>query len=438
MFYMNEWRTYDITDYRRLDYLGKDAKEWLMMLLDNIRAGVCLFEVGEHIHALYLNNAYFECIGWEKEAYASKHDDVFSTFILEDANAFYAYIVDNVPKKKTVEYEIRSRRQDGRIGWFEVKASLIETNYTDRPVYLAVINDVSEIKEKDEQLRKFQRANSDFLVQEERYRMLEATAQGILFEYFPDKDKMVFSYNLPNNRKRKEIEHYQQYVKQFPLVHSNHIEKFTQALKVACEKVTEDSLEYLSTVSGGGYRWHVTYYKSVADNTGKIISVLGRIRDIHDAKMETERINYRAERDGLTNVYHKDVAFEKMSEFVDEAPFSKFYFAILDLDDFKKINDQFGHQYGDIVIKDFADMLNHSFAEDSIIGRFGGDEFVLLTKNIALAEVRRRLSQIQQRIHFSAGIVEWKYGDQMEKVFEKADKSMYEAKLMGKNSLDVK
>lgn len=435
---MSEWRTYDITDYRRLDYLGKDAKEWLVMLLDNIRAGVCLFEVGEHIHALYLNNAYFDCIGWEKATYASKHDDVFSTLISEDANAFYAHIMDNVPKKKTVEYEVRSRRQDGRIGWFEVKASLIETTYTERPVYLAVINDVSEIKEKDEQIRRFQRANSDFLIQEERYRMLEATAQGILFEYFPDKDKMIFSYNLPNNRKRKEIEHYQQYIKQFPLVHSDHIEKFTQALQIACKQVTEDSLEYLSTVSGGGYRWHVAYYKSVADSNGKIISVLGRIRDIHDSKMETERINYRAERDGLTNVYHKDVAFEKMTEYVSEAPFSKFYFTILDLDDFKKINDQFGHQYGDIVIKDFANMLQVNFAEDSVIGRFGGDEFVLLTKNIALAEVRRRLSQIQQKIHFTAGVVEWKYGDHMNKVFEKADKAMYEAKTTGKNGIGMK
>lgn len=435
---MSEWRTYDITDYRRLDYLGKDAKEWLIMLLDNICAGVCLFEVGEHIHALYLNNAYFDCIGWEKTAYASKYDDVFSTLITEDANAFYTYLVENVPKQRLIEYEVRSRRQDGKIGWFEVKANLIETTCTDRPVYLAVINDVSEIKEKDEQIRRFQRANSDFLVQEERYRMLEATAQGILFEYFPDKDKMVFSYNLPNNHKRKEIEHYQQYIKQFPLVHSDHLEQFVEALVNACNQVTEDSLEYLSTVSGGGYRWHVAYYKSVADNNGKIISVLGRIRDIHDAKMETERINYRAERDGLTNVYHKDIAFDKMEEYVNEAPFSKFYFTILDLDNFKTINDQFGHQYGDIILKDFSDLLQVHFAEDSVIGRFGGDEFMLLTKNIALAEVRRRLSQIQQKIHFTAGVVEWKYGDRMDKVFEKADKSMYEVKSTGKNGIGVR
>ncbi len=435
---MKDWSTYDITDYRRLEYLGKDARDMLVMLLENIRAGVALFEVREHIYALYLNAAYFDCVGYSRQEYAGRQEDLFSTLVAQDAEAFYSYLVENATLKKHVDYEVRSRRQDGSIGWFSVSASLIENSVTSNPVYLAVITDVSDSKEKDAQLTKLQRANSELAVQEERYRMLEATAQGILFEYFPTKDKMVFSYNLPNNHKRKEIEHYQQYSKQFPLVHSDHLELFMNTLKNACTQETEGSLEYLSTVSGGGYRWHITYYKSVKDITDRIVSVVGRIRDIHDTKMETDRINYRAERDGLTEVYHKDVAFEKMTEYVKEAPFSKFYFAILDIDDFKKINDQFGHQYGDIVIKDFARLLQSSFAEESIVGRFGGDEFILLTKNIALAEVRRRLEQLQVKIHFCGGVSEWKYGDTMEHVFEKADKAMYEAKLSGKNGIGIK
>ncbi len=435
---MKEWDAYDITDYHRLKCLGKDAESLLMMLLDNIQAGVCLFILEEHVRALYLNDAYFDCIGWDKEVYASRQEDIFSTLLSEDAEAFYLHMFENVSKKGIVSYEVRSRRQDGTIGWFDVKATLVENEAIERPVYLAVITDVSGEREQSEQLKKFQRIHAELAIQEERYRMLEATAQGILFEYIPAKDKMVFSYNLPDNHKRKEIEHYMQYIKQFPLVHSEHMGKFVQTLSVACATETEGSLEYLSTVSGGGYRWHVTYYKSVAGDDGKIVSVLGRIRDIHDSKVESERISYRAERDGMTKVYHKDVAFNKMTEYVSEAPFSKFYFTILDLDDFKKINDQFGHQYGDIVIKDFAQMLNHSFAEECIVGRFGGDEFILLTKNLALAEVRRRLEQIQNKIHFSAGIVEWKYGERMECVFEKADKTLYEVKSVGKNRIGIK
>lgn len=433
---MNDWDTYDITDYHRLEYLGKDTQEMLMILLDNIRAGVGLFEVGgESIRALYLNKAYFQCIGYSKEEYKVNQDDIFSTLYPEDVEGFAACINEHLTGKKVIRYSVRGYRHDGSLGWFDIKGAPIENRITDKPLYLTCITDITDTKEKEEQLKQLQKANSELVIQQERYRVLEATAQGLLFEYFPKKDKMVFSYNFPNNKKRKEIEHYQQYLKQSPMVHSEHLAKFKQALKDCCMRETEGDLEYLSSVSGGGYRWHTTHYKSVVGEDGIVVSVMGRICDIHDAKLEKERINYQAERDGLTSVYQKKVAFEKMTEYVKEASFAKFYFVLLDLDNFKNINDQFGHQYGDIVIKDIAELLQGAFAEDSIIGRFGGDEFMLLVKNITFEEVTRRLAQIQSKIKFCAGIAEWKHGDRVETVFDKADKAMYQAKSAGRNGI---
>lgn len=432
---MNDWDTYDITDYHRLEYLGEDAQEMLMILLDNIRAGVGLFEVGESIRALYLNKAYFQCIGYSEEEYKVNQNDIFATLYPEDVEGFTAYIKEHLSEKGVIKYSVRGYRHDGSIAWFDIKGAPIENKITDKPLYLTCIMDITDTKEKEEQLKKLQKVNSELVIQQERYRVLEATAQGLLFEYFPKKDKMIFSYNLPNNKKRKEIEHYQKYLDQFPMVHSDHLAEFKEVLKNCCMQETEGDLEYLSTVSGGGYRWHTTHYKSMLGNDGTIVSVMGRICDIHDAKLEKERINHQAERDGLTDVYQKKVAFEKMTEYVKEAPFAKFYFMVLDLDNFKNINDQFGHQYGDIVIKDIAGLLQGTFAEDCIIGRFGGDEFMLLTKNIGLAEVRRRLEQIQSKIKFCAGIVEWKYGDRIERVFDKADKAMYQAKAEGRNGI---
>lgn len=432
---MKDWDTYDITDYHRLTYLGKDAQEMLMILLDNIKAGVGLFEVGDNIRALYLNNAFYECIGYSKAEYAVNENNIFGTLLLEDVADFATCISERVSRKEVVEYTVRGYRHDRSVGWFDIKGVPMENRITDDPIYLAVITDVTDTKEREYQLENLQRANSELMIQQERYRVLEATVQGLLFEYFPAKDKMVFSYNLPNNKKRREIEHYQRYLQEFPMVHSDHISQFKAALKACCVEETEGSLEYLSTVSGGGYRWHRTYYKSMIGNDGRIISVMGRICDIDDEKMEKERMNARAERDGLTQVYYKEVAFEKMTEYVKQAPFSKFYFTVLDLDNFKKINDQFGHQHGDIIIKEVAGLLIQLFAEESIIGRFGGDEFILLTKNISLAEVRRRLEQMQSHVRFCAGIVEWTYSECIERVFEKADRAMYQAKSGEKNGI---
>ncbi|MGN0154092.1 MAG: GGDEF domain-containing protein [Lachnospiraceae bacterium] len=265
--------------------------------------------------------------------------------------------------------------------------------------------------------------------------MKETTDSGLLFEYYPDKDKMVFVYNLPNNKKRREIEHYQKYLAEFPMVHSAHLTQFKEILGNCCRQEAEGELEYLSTVSGGGYRWHITHYQSFADSSGKIVSVKGSICDIHDKKMESQQVPCGVDRDKLTDIYDRKSAFWQMEEYVKEAPFAKFYFIVLNLDQLTEINDQYGQEYGDKVIKGVAALLERTFGEDSIVGRAEGDEFIILTKNVSRAEINRKLGQVQEETKFCAGIVEWKYGDKIERVFEKAKKVMQQAKKRGGNGI---
>ena len=75
----NEPDNLDINDYHRLRYLGDNVNEILQSVLENIRAGIGLVEVGESIRALYLNDAYFQCIGYSKEDYDKEIQDVLST-----------------------------------------------------------------------------------------------------------------------------------------------------------------------------------------------------------------------------------------------------------------------------------------------------------------------------------------------------------------------
>jgi len=151
--------------------------------------------------------------------------------------------------------------------------------------------------------------------------------------------------------------------------------------------------------------------------------------------MKQEMLNYKASMDGLTNLYRKETAFEKMQEYVDDDAEGEFYFVILDLDDFKQINDQYGHQYGDRVLQKMAKILVREFGETSIIGRFGGDEFIILTKGISKEEVVVRLEQAKAQIAFCAGIVKWKCREDVKETFNRADKAMYEIKMAEKNGI---
>ena len=76
---------YDISDYHRLECLGDDIKDILLVILKNIAVGIGLFEVGEQVRSVYLNDAYFTSIGYTKEQYRASFHNVFSTLLPEDA-----------------------------------------------------------------------------------------------------------------------------------------------------------------------------------------------------------------------------------------------------------------------------------------------------------------------------------------------------------------
>lgn len=435
---MNEdeiWEQYGISDYHRLKYLGDDVNEILTILLKNIPAGVGLFEVGSTIRALYLNEAFYGCIGYTRESYMKYESDIYETLVPEDREGFNKCINEHAPLNEDINYVVKGYRDDGSLGWFNIKGVSLENKINDNPIYLTVISDISYKKEKEDKIKELEEANEKLLLQEERYKILEGTAQGLLFEYYPKKDTMVFSYNFPNNKKRREIEKYSEYSKNSPIVHSSHVEIFRKALLNACTSEVEDTLEYLSSISGGGYRWHKTYYKSILGADGNVSSVIGRIMDIHDEKMQQEMLNYKADMDGLTNLYRKEVAFEKMQEFIDDTPDCEFYFSILDLDNFKEINDKYGHKHGDGVLKEMADGLTRVFDENSVVGRFGGDEFIVLTKAMPYDEVKRRLEELKNNIHFCAGVIKCKPGEDVKECFDRADRAMYRVKSSEKNGI---
>lgn len=427
-----EKELYDISDYRRLACVGEDI---IKVVFENIALGVGLFEIGEKVQPVYLNEAYYACVGLKKRQCEDFEHNVFSSVIPEDVEMLKTCIQEHSPKKEEIKCTYRGYGTDGSINWFELHAFAIDNKENENPLYLTVISNITEKKNYEDSLNELKTINAKLMVQEERYKILEAIAQGLLFEYYPESDKMVFSFNFPDNKKTKEINNYSEYIKTSPLVHSSHIQKFKDALWGACEKETEGNLEYLSLVSGGGYRWHNTHYKSVVDDDGKIISVMGFIKDIHEQVLEKKNLNARAERDGLTDLYRKETVFDKIEEFLKEKIEGQFFFIMIDLDDFKNVNDKYGHQYGDIVLKKVAKDLIGLFGENGILGRFGGDEFVVLTREMSKEDVENNLNKLKETNNFSAGVVQCHPGDSFKDIFYRADRGMYSVKAESKNAI---
>ncbi|MEO8628629.1 MAG: GGDEF domain-containing protein [Betaproteobacteria bacterium] len=121
--------------------------------------------------------------------------------------------------------------------------------------------------------------------------------------------------------------------------------------------------------------------------------------------------------------------------------------AILDLDNFKKLNDTYGHQAGDEALVHLSNVVRLTLRPTDIVARYGGEEFIILfgdTQIEAAVEIMRRLQRELTKkfflhnnerllITFSAGVAALRTGDTQDTVFDRADKAMYQAKLAGKN-----
>jgi diguanylate cyclase len=125
--------------------------------------------------------------------------------------------------------------------------------------------------------------------------------------------------------------------------------------------------------------------------------------------------------------------------------------ALLDLDNFKRINDSFGHRTGDEALVYLADVARNNLRPQDTLARHGGEEFILLypeteldQAHIALVRLQRELTRTlflfedkKLLITFSAGVTGWNPGETLDQVLARADAAMYEAKETGKNKVVV-
>ena len=184
------------------------------------------------------------------------------------------------------------------------------------------------------------------------------------------------------------------------------------------------------------------------DRLDNIDSVFIMFRNIDNRKrLELDYI-YKSQRDSLTHIYNKEYSSSMIKEFLSGVREQNSVYGILDIDDFKNVNDTFGHMAGDVVLKRVADLLFENVDNDDIVGRLNGDEFVFLLKKCGDVEkAKKRIERLLKRIRFEytegdetlniqcsigAAIVD-KDCKETDALYKKADRNLYEAKNYGKN-----
>lgn len=197
----------------------------------------------------------------------------------------------------------------------------------------------------------------------------------------------------------------------------------------------------------GTYIWCKVFRTILMDENGKLVSILGKIKDVDEEVKERKALEFSSRTDALTGLLNKATFKAEVKEYLANNSAEGVGFIFMDMDHFKDINDTFGHRTGDIVIKENAKKIQLLFANFDLVSRFGGDEFCVFVKSIpretfvdrlefAVEKMREDYPYDDGVIHLSASIgaaycttgkVEYK------DLFEVADTALYKVKECGRN-----
>lgn len=210
----------------------------------------------------------------------------------------------------------------------------------------------------------------------------------------------------------------------------------------------EDTLVYDFMISrdASRYDWERITARLFTWKEDASIRMFTYHQNIDAQKLQERKLMESMEMDSLSLLYNKAATQDKISRILQEKPGLMYAFFILDMDDFKKVNDTFGHAAGDKVIADFAHRLKQNFRQDDIVGRIGGDEFVAFIAVGSSELVNRKAEELIKTLHYefqdghihclissSIGIsFAPEAGKDFDSLYKKADIALYQAKAEGK------
>ncbi|AWK49981.1 sensor domain-containing diguanylate cyclase [Clostridium beijerinckii] len=417
----------------------------LQSITSNIPGGVyrCRIENGDHILE-FVNGGYLNILGYEKHGFK----DVFGKKLIEliyeqDKERVIREIREQLCKSNKYNVEYRVKQKDESVIWLLDKGQIMKNKYGKEISYSVVIN-ITESKIIQEELR----------LSEERYRIVMSQTEDIIFEWNIKDDSIYFSENWKNKfNYESTIVDISKKIYQSNIIYKDDIKKLGKILNDIINGERYKEIEIRLRKNDGEFIWCKIRATAMFDQENNIFRVIGSIIDIHKEKMEADKLLFKAQRDSLTGLYNKGTVESVIEEYLEnEGLNSKGALFMIDVDYFKDINDNLGHLVGDYVLSNISSMLSEVFNENSIIGRIGGDEFIVFLKNIDSQEFLYKKADdlvkgfktdfVEEtkdyKVSGSIGISRFpEHGKSFRELFVNADEAVYLAKNKGRDNYCV-
>ena len=410
-------------------------------LLEDIPGGVVTIAVHKNkcLQIIYANEGFYELAGYTQESWMKEQGDKMEAMIHPiDLNMIYQKIMDVKEAEQKIKLEFRILNREKIFIWLTLTAKVISIEEDETRVLKAGILDITKQKEVEEEL----------YIQNERYRIVEEISNDILCEYDMKKDILI----LPNKYTEKLggnriIENFSKGLSNSAYLYPGDYCELLKLLKESRKQGEVITFQFRMNLFSEEYRWYEGMFIAICNEKQELVRLLGKLKDIDEEKRKYYELQKNVQLDPLTNLYNKMAIQEMVDTYLlNDDTQKEQALMIVDIDDFKSVNDTMGHVFGDNVIKLVADGLRECIGNIGWVGRIGGDEFMILIKDKArkeVEEIAQKVTRIfyeiytgEENVHISGstGIAMYpKDGKTCEELLKKADKAMYIIKNSVKN-----
>ncbi len=413
------------------------AEQSLFHAANDLYGAVFLCRADESCTLIEMNESFISLFGYTREEISTRFSSCFSKMVDPADRHLLRCAEESAATGAIRETELRVTAKGGAEKWLLQRRQLF-TGENGQSYFRCILMDISAIK----------KLQLDLMMSLERHEIILNQSNDIIFEWDIPGDRFTASANWEK-------------LFRYPPLSGN-------LLKVAGNFTHPDDRKTLETIlesilSGAPYAecevrvkrrdgvflWCRMRATQQFEASGTVIKAIGIISDIDEEKRRSQHLLEKAERDALTGLYNKGTVQALIAEYLaSRRKDSADALLIIDIDNFKRVNDTEGHLFGDKFLVHAAGCLSRIFRSTDLIGRIGGDEFIVLAKDVPSLDIIRQ--KAEQTVHAfrtvseeekprfsvscSVGVALADGRDiKLDTLYSKADRALYQAKRNGKN-----
>ncbi|MBE6906757.1 MAG: sensor domain-containing diguanylate cyclase [Ruminococcaceae bacterium] len=416
----------------------QNLRKALSALYDTLPGGVLRCKNDDRWTVLFANTGFFRFLGCTKQEFSEiYHDQAISIIHPDDYRKISANRSFLLTFGSVLADEYRVICADGTIKWVWLNTELVEDATGEKSFY-CTFTDITPMKETQEQM----------MVNQRLYEIVLDQTQDTVFEWNILENTAYFSKNFYKKfGYEPSTSNFPECIEQHDNIFKGDLESFRKIGRQLINGEKFATGEFRVKKADSSFLWCSVSATAILDQDGKAYKAVGILSDIDAQRQVLQTAKEYAQKDSLTGLYNKGATESRIRAYIEQkkAPAALF---IIDIDNFKRVNDTLGHLYGDAALKEIAYAVKSLFRSSDVIGRIGGDEFVVFLEQISdentvykkagnITEIFRHAfaqTNVNYQMTGSIGVAFYpKDADNYPELFDKADIALYFAKNHGKN-----